>query len=198
MPKVPLFTNDEAADAAYSNIRAARNSYSQAARQHCEQLWELFEPHADPEFRIEIRANFDARYWEMYLTVCLLELGYAISCPKPGPDIGMNINGQRVWFEATSPNRGASNSPDRVPDLIFGEAQDVPNEKMVLRYLNSISYKCLCQFSSWLKNGIVSSSDAFVIALNPRNLGFDYADTEPPTDSSGGFHNRGALRDHQP
>ena len=58
--------------------------------------------------------------------------------------------------------------------------QDVPNEKMVLRYLNSISDKYHRQYSSWIKQEIVSSSDTFVIAINPRQLGFEVGDTKPP------------------
>jgi hypothetical protein len=51
---------------------------------------------------------------------------------------------------------------------------------MILRYLNSISEKYERQYPSWLRSGAVSKDDAFVIALNPRRLGFDYADTIPP------------------
>jgi hypothetical protein len=69
---MPLITDDEASDRAYRNIRAADNEYTRRARENCEELWELYEPHADEEFEREIRDNFDARYWEMYLTVALI------------------------------------------------------------------------------------------------------------------------------
>jgi hypothetical protein len=68
----PLFTDDDASDPAYVNIRAARNDTLKAGRFHCEYLWKFFESHADPEFRTELRSNFDARYWEMYLTLTLI------------------------------------------------------------------------------------------------------------------------------
>jgi hypothetical protein len=72
-------------------------------REHCELLWKADEPHADPQFRTEIRSSFDARYWEMYLTTFLIREGYAVSSPKPGPDAGIEFEGRRIWFEATAP-----------------------------------------------------------------------------------------------
>lgn len=49
----------------------------------------------------------------------------------------------------------------------------------MLRYLNSISEKQR-QHRGWLEKGIVKSHDAYVVALNPRKLGFEHADSEPP------------------
>ena len=181
----PLFTDDDAKDISYCNVRAARNNYTRKARENCELLWTTYENYADPEFRIEIRGNFDARYWEMYLTTYLIKQGYKVKCPKPGPDVGIVFARRRIWFEATSPLRGADDAADQVPALkavALGEqpvVDTVPNEKMVLRYLNSISEKRR-QHTSWLKQGIVSPEDAFVIAINPRRLGHEIADTDPP------------------
>ena len=114
-----------------------------------------------------------------------MQLGYEVHSPKPGPDAGIAVNGRRIWFEATSPTRGADGARDQVPDCKLAAideepiVQDVPNERMVLRYLNSISVKYHEQFASWLKKGILSAEDAFVIAINPRQLSWDYADTQP-------------------
>lgn len=57
--------DDSASDVAYCNIRAAANEHTQSARAECEALWETYEAYADPEFLVEIRSGFDARYWEM-------------------------------------------------------------------------------------------------------------------------------------
>jgi hypothetical protein len=186
MAQRPLFTDDPATDIGYCNVRAAGNDHARKARENCEQLWKMYEPYADPEFRVEFRNNFDARYWEMYLTTFLMGEGYAVRCPKPGPDVGIDFEGRRIWFEATSPTRGADDAPDQVPAqkvIALGEEpvmQDVPNEKMVLRYLNSISVKYKDQFAGWLEQKIVAPEDAFVIAINPRRLGHEIADTDPP------------------
>ena len=87
-----------------------------AAREDCEALWETFEPHADEHFLTEIRNNFDVRYWEMYLTAYPIQDGYSVSCPKPGPDVGIVSSGRRIWFEATSPTRVAEGAADQVPE----------------------------------------------------------------------------------
>jgi hypothetical protein len=146
----PLFTNDEATEPAYRNIRDAKDGPLYSARCHCEYLWIFFERHADPEFRRELRSNFNARYWEMYLTVSLILAGYEVTCPKPGPDVGIIYKGKRIWFEAVSPNPGKPGSPDYIAQPAMGEVFDVPNEKIVLRYLNGISEKYDRQYANWL------------------------------------------------
>jgi hypothetical protein len=185
MAKARLFTDDPAADTSYINVRAATNDYTRKARENCELLWDKYEAYADPEFRIEIRSNFDVRYWEMYLTTFLIGEGYVVHCPKPGPDVGIDFEGHRIWFEATCPSRGKDGTPDQVPEVKpvrLGDPPvmyDVPNEKLVLRYLNSISEKQR-QHASWLKQRTVSPDDAFVIAINPKRLGHEMGDTSPP------------------
>jgi hypothetical protein len=52
MVKSALFSNEPANDIAYVNIRDAADSHMQHAKKNCEQLWDVFEPYADPEFRI--------------------------------------------------------------------------------------------------------------------------------------------------
>jgi hypothetical protein len=64
---------------------------------------------------------------------------------------------------------------------------DVPNEKIILRYLNSISVKYKEQYANWLKAGVVSDKDCFVIAINPRKIRFDHADTDPPRILQAGY-----------
>ena len=176
----PLFKNDEPTDPAYKNIRDAKDGPLYRARSHCEYLWIFFERHADPEFCKELRSNFQARYWEMFLTVSFILAGYEVTCPKPGPDVGIMFKGRRIWFEAVSPTPGQSDSPDYIARPVDGSVSDVPNDKMVLRYLNSISEKYERQYANWIAKGYISKDDAFVIAVNPRNIPFEYADTEPP------------------
>ena len=83
-------------------------------------------------------------------------------------------------FRPSGSVRGAvsNHRPYRDPDG-GNVAYDVPNEKMILRYLNSISSK-KAQHENWIAKGIVSKDDAFIVALNPRGLSHDYADTVPP------------------
>jgi hypothetical protein len=118
--------------------------------------------------------------WSPRLIATLILSGYEVTCPKPGPDVGIVYRGRRIWFECVSPTAGNPGSLDYIPEPKMGEVSDVPNEKMVLRYLNSISEKYERQYANWLAKGHVSKDDAFVIALNPRNIPFEHADTEPP------------------
>jgi hypothetical protein len=182
-----LFMEGDVASAAYRNIRDAKESVLYRARHYCEYLWIFFQHHADRDFRTELRSEFDARYWEMYLTTSLILAGFSVTCPKPGPDVGIIYNGRRIWFEAVSPTPGDPTSPDYVPQPTTGEVSDTPNEKIVLRYLNSISDKYERQYSNWLAKGIVSDKDAFVIAMNPRQIWHDHFDTTPPRILQAGY-----------
>ena len=182
-----LFTAGDNSEPGYRNIRDAKGGRLYSIRHHCEYLWLFFERHADPEFKVELRNNFNARYWEMYLTTTLILSGCEVTCPKPGPDVGIMHRGKRIWFECVSPTPGHPNSPDYVPPPKEGEVYDVPNEKMVLRYLNSISEKYERQYANWLAKGHVSKDDAFVIAINPRNIPFESGDTEPPRILQAGY-----------
>jgi len=119
-----------ASDPGYVNIRDAKDGPLRSARYHCEYLWSLFEPHADSDFRTELRREFDARYWEMYLTASLIVSGHAATCPKPeGPDVGIRFKGRRIWFEATSPTPGQPDSPDAIGESVKGQ---VPEERIIL------------------------------------------------------------------
>jgi hypothetical protein len=172
-----LFTHGAASDPGYVNIHNAKYGPLLAARYHCEYLWILFQAHADDKYGEQIRHEFDARYWEMYLTTSLILAGHSVTCPKPqGPDVGIVYKGQRIWFEATSPTGGKPGEPDSIGEAKNGK---VPEEKIILRYTNSIATKYKEQYASWLKKGIVSESDALVIALNPRSVPHDNIDTDP-------------------
>ena len=121
------------------------------------------------------------------MTTTLILSGYEVTCPKPGPDVGILYRGKRIWFECVSPTPGHPDSPDYVPPPNEGEVYSVPNEKMVLRYLNSISEKYERQYANWVTKGHVSKDDAFVISINPRNIPFDSSDTEPPRILQAGY-----------
>src|SRR5690242_6440575 len=116
MVTTKVFADGDATDIGYMNVRAARDRRAKKDRENCESLWEIYEPYADAEFLVEIRNNLDARYWEMYLTTTLIQQGFKVCCPKPGPDVGIEFARRRIWFEATSPTRGAESSPDQVPE----------------------------------------------------------------------------------
>jgi hypothetical protein len=173
----PLFTNDNASDPGYCAIRDSSNAHLKLAKAHCDYLWIFFERYADNEFRTELRRTFNARYWEMYLTTSLILAGYEVTCPKPGPDVGIIYRGQRIWFEAVAPDCGDPGKPDSVPKEVGAQ---VPEGKILLRYLNSISTKYKDQYSKWLAKRTVSDKDAMVYAINPWAIPWDHRDSDPP------------------
>jgi hypothetical protein len=173
-----LFTPGPASDPWYSRLRDSSDARASEIREWCEALWMRYRPYADAHFLIEIRRDFHARFWEMYLAVTLLELGHQIACPKPGPDVGIEVDGRRIWFEAVAPKPG--DGGDRVPPLVANQMQIVPNEQLVLRYLNAIDKKLTEQLPRWRAAGKIADGDALVIAINPRSLGRDVLDSTPP------------------
>jgi hypothetical protein len=92
--------------------------------------------------------------------------------------------GQRIWFEAVAPTCGDPGKPDSVPRKVEGQ---VPEEKIILRYLNSIDTKHKDQYSKWLAKGTVSSKDAMIYAINPWAIPFDRTDGDPPRILEAGY-----------
>ncbi|MCS3725776.1 hypothetical protein [Bradyrhizobium betae] len=176
----PLFTYSPASDPGYVNVRDASDGPLKSARWLCEYLWIIYQNHADEQFRTEFRSNFDQRFWEMYLTMTLIFSGYEVTCPNPGPDIGVIHRGRRIWFEATTPHKGAPTNPDRVPTPAGGMLEDVPEDKLVLRHLSAVSAKCSEQHKAWLARGIIAKEDAYIVAINTRELGFHDPKADPP------------------
>jgi len=166
-----IFSPGDASDRAYLNLRSIEEHGT--ARAFVERLWDRFRGLADPQFRTEIRSNFHARFWEMYLTCALQDYvigkGIAISCPKPGPDVLLEREGNRVWVEAVIATNGEPGRPDTVVDPDPDGSDRIPEEKIVLRYANAISEKHR-KHREYLQKGIVRESDAFVIAVNGHAL----------------------------
>jgi hypothetical protein len=83
-----FFSPGDAEDISYRNLRDFTYSRVVAIRLKCEQLWNEYKEFADDHFLIELRRDFNARFWEMYLAITLRRCGYDIYCPKPGPGSG--------------------------------------------------------------------------------------------------------------
>jgi hypothetical protein len=180
-----IFSPGEALDPTYVNLRSRQEDWIAPARAFVESLWDRFHGFADPNFLTEIRRDFHARFWEMYLTCALHEYatqrGIAISCPKPGPDILLEHEGNRVWVEAVIATNGMPGRPDSVVQPNADGSSRIPEEKIVLRYTNALSEK-YGKYRRYLRKGIVRKSDAFVVAINGAALswkGIQAADDVP-------------------
>ena len=180
MAKRGLF-DGEGVDPVFESARRAEHERSAQARVHCEELWKIFEPYADEDFPNRIRTNFHSCYWEMHLATYFILKGADVLAPKPGPDIGIVWNGRKIWFECVCPTRGDEGTQDFVPPLVMGKVYEIPNEKLVLRYLNSVHQKTLVQYPRWRENGAVAEGDAYVVAINPVLLQHEWGgDSIPP------------------
>src|SRR3954451_7428288 len=62
----------------YQHIKAAQSPTEGTIKQGLEELWAQYEPYADSNFKTEFARQPDPRFWEMYLTVVLLEAGKRI------------------------------------------------------------------------------------------------------------------------
>ncbi len=157
--------------------------YLDEERRLLESLWEKYEPYADKQFRVEIASNFHQRFWEMYLSCTLMDLGIELS-PKrkqKGPDVCAKVNNRWVWIEAIAPSGG--DGPDAIfkPDLAVGEIHwfMVPDEKIILRYIAAIIVKCN-RYLTYLNDGVIKPGDPYIIALNGRRVPYSNLDDDVP------------------
>jgi type I restriction enzyme S subunit len=176
-----LFTKGVAVeDQAYINIRDSEKGWMIEARMFCEELWSVYYPYADDHFLAEIQRDFYSRFWEMYLACSLLDMGMSLSCPKPGPDIRINTDDGVIWIEAVAPTAGAPNSSDEVKNRRDFETHNVPEEQIILRYRNAIHEKYNTKYFEYLRKGIVSKTDSYVIAVNGCKIPYSRTDFSPP------------------
>ncbi len=167
----------KAPDKAYNNIRDSQRSMAVSGKKVCERLWDIFEPHADHNFVEQFQKDFYARFWEMDLTCALIEKGYDISCPKPGPDICINQQGARIWIEAIAPNSGTG--PDQVPEIELDIVQSTPDAQIILRLTSAIAEKHV-KYIKYLADGVVAENEPYIIAINGSNINLSLGDSTPP------------------
>ncbi len=135
-----------------------------------EELWDTYQDYADKDFQKQLAQDFHARFWEMYLTCTLIFNSFKV-VPKltrsEGPDIEIDDSLRRIFLEAIAPSEGVSNNPDKVRRLEINtvKAMPVPEREILLRYSGAIAEKYK-KYQIYLKQGIVSPSDCYIIALN--------------------------------
>jgi len=115
----------------YRNLRVAEFPIEQEIKAGLEALWARYEPYADANFCKEFSRQPDSRFWEMYLTVRLLDAGknvpsraeLAPADRDTGPDVCIRKGSRKIWIEAVSPEQGHENNPDRLADWPQEEQQ---------------------------------------------------------------------------
>ncbi|WP_155247348.1 hypothetical protein [Teredinibacter turnerae] len=155
---------------AYKNIWGGFSESEKNAREFIYYLWKEYQRYADPHFVTEFQKDFDARFWEMYLTVLLSEK-FAIGSLSEGPDI--LIENHKIWVEAVTATPGREGLPDSVPEIIFNRsmAQELPTDKIILRLTSALNSK-LIALNKYIKKGLVKNTEPYVVALNDGPIGW--------------------------
>jgi hypothetical protein len=160
----------------YRNLRAAEFPIEGEIKGGLEALWARFEPYADENFCAEFSRQPDDRFWEMYLTVRLLDAAKKVrprtelaqAARDVGPDICIQKGTRKIWIEAVSPDQGHENNPDRVADWPAEESRidvDEQRRQVELRATSALSSK-IAKFKRYRDNGIVNERDSCIIAVS--------------------------------
>ncbi len=164
--KQKLFGNcTEGRDKKFYNLCISSHDKHKKIREFCEKLWLNFKPYADKSFLTEIRNDFTARFWEMYLCNAFLEKGIypKITNFSKGPDLLFVNDKTKIWVEAVSSQNGEN--ANKVEQVFYNRTQIVPEDKIMLRLLSVLSDK-VKKYNGYINDKIVSPSDVCIIALN--------------------------------
>jgi len=153
-------------------------------RQWIEDMWMEYRQFADRNFASEFKAHFSQRAWELYLGITLhkrwgLQPGSKSKRESAGPDFktihNTNKSAQTVWIEAIAIEKG--DAPNRVPEMVFNDVADLPEDQMLLRLLSGVAdkYKRYCKY---VEQDIVGTGDLYIIAINRSKL--EHLDSQIP------------------
>lgn len=182
-----LFDLDDAKfNQGYRNLRSAlAGSTSAQIREGLEDLWRRYEPYADTNFCSEFAAQPEPRFWEMYLSVCLLasrnKLRPRAELPAAdrdeGPDICISKGRRKIWIEAMAPSPGDDTNLDKVPDLFLNAGdglQDMPERHIELRIMGALWTK-LQAFQRYRQKGIIADNDSCIVAVSAAQFALEAA-----------------------
>ncbi len=145
-------------------------------RDELESIWSQYEPYADSNFPNEFKKQFSQRAWELHLGATLLNTGYILANHNNvGPDFKIPYAGKNIWIEAIAVEKG--DGKDKVPNIEYGKAIDVPEKEMLLRLTAGLREKHR-KYLSYLKDNIVGQNDPFVIAVDRSPL--EHMDAQIP------------------
>lgn len=174
-----LFSCSNPTDTDYISLLESDSPQAIEERACLEKMWQRYMPYADPHFIDQIGRDFHRRAWEMRVGLDLLNMGHELIPTRgKGPDFLFFSEGKKVWIEACMPSKGVTE--DRVPEIIHGVAQDLPDRALKLRYTSIIREKYAACYSKHLEEGLISKEDLFILAISGHLLGFgDFGDKYP-------------------
>jgi hypothetical protein len=156
---------------------AASYSVEGEIRDALEQMWSKYEPYADTDFGDAFAIDPDPGFWEMYLTLALLNRHNKKVCKRAeltlaqrntGPDICIRKGNRRIWIEAMAPDRGDEESnPDRVPESKSGlnDPKDNPRRQIELRITGALRTKAK-KFAGYREQGLIGEKDSCIVAVS--------------------------------
>ena len=166
-------------DLGFENLKAAQFPIEQQRRAMLQEMWERYEPYADPDFRDGFARDVDGRFWEMYLGCTLLEAGRTLlpvaERPREGgqPDLCVLDDGRRIWIEAIAPDEGEP-GPDQivrpVPVNEGGGAVAAPTRQAQLRTSGAFWTKAQ-QIELYIEQGVIAPKDIRIIAISASRFG---------------------------
>lgn len=138
-----------------------RNVYT---REWLESLWKTYSEYADSHFLAEFARQTHPRFWEMYLTCALLDLGNTVERTQTDqPDVRLNHNGKSIWIEAKAPTRGTGENA--VPGIKTGGTTMVPLDEMTLRFTSGMG-DARRQRQNMIKSRRIGETDSYIVAVN--------------------------------
>ena len=163
----------------FKNLKATQSPIDQQLHAMLQEMWECYEPYADPGFRHGFARDVDGRFWEMYLGCTLLESGRTLlpvveRLRKGGqPDLCVLDDGRRIWIEATAPAEGDP-GPDQivrpVPVNEGGGAVAAPTRQAQLRTAGAFWTKAQ-KIGCYIKQGVIAPQDIRIIAISASRFG---------------------------
>jgi hypothetical protein len=167
MNKTVPFFSQGASDPFYNEVRD--NPSRKEAHDFVEELWQKYAHYAEPDFLEDAKRHFHEKSWEMYLACVFLNHGFQLNKKrkKKGPDICLLGQTKPIWVEAKAPGSGTGN--DAVPEPELDILNDVPEEQILLRLTSAIVEKYK-KYQKYLRKGIISKDDPYIIAINGGNI----------------------------
>jgi type I restriction enzyme S subunit len=84
-----------------------------------------------------------------------------------------------IYLEAITPSEGHTDNKDRVPKMQILQVMRVPDEQITLRYCGAVIDKHE-KYNKYLTDGIISPSDAYIIAGNSCKIEQAIVETDIP------------------
>lgn len=175
-------------DRGFENLKAAESRIEQQLRAMLQEMWDRYEPYADPDFRHGFARDVDGRIWEMYLGCTLLEAGRTLlpvsDRQREGgqPDLCVVEDGRRIWIEAITPDEGAP-GPDQivrpVPINEGGGLVAAPIRQAQLRTSGAFWTKAQ-KIGRYIEQCVIAPEDTRIIAISASRFGVYVADQPLP------------------